>query len=696
MGLLSLLDRAVVATARSFTIADVRLPDHPLVYANPAFERMTGYRRKAVLGSNCRFLQGPGTDPTAVDEMRDAIRSGTPCSVTVLNYRADGSAFWNEVSLSPIAGADGAMTHVVGVQDDVTARVLAELGREQAHAQERETRSLLESVLATVPVGLGFWDLDGRFTSVNRALAEINGVPIEDHLGRRVDQVLDGDLTQVGDHVQTVIATGRPVLDQWVTGEVDDCPGELQHWLTSYYPVRDPDGALVSVGAVVSVVTAQRRAEADRSDALERERRARVAAEAAHERLGLLTRSMEVLTASLDLDASLARFADLLVPRPADWVAIHLVDDDGRAARAVLCHRDHERADRLAALHRPGDLPQPVADVLASGRPRLLTKEPEDLLTPSGASAGARRDLGLHSAVVVPLPARGRTIGTLSLARAETPEPLGPDDLSLALELATRVALAVDNQRLYARDHEVAVTLQQALLPDHLPEVDGIELCVRYVAGAVGVDVGGDWYDAFPLDGDRIALTIGDVVGHDLEAAVKMGELRTTLRAYAADGRGPADVVTRLDHLAGQHRQGFLATLVYGELEPATGRFTYTRAGHLPPVMIDAEGDVRVVDDRPSPPVGLGSRHHQHTLVLAPGSTIALYTDGLVERRGEDIDRGLERLLQAAAGTTDDPELLCDRLLSALSNPAEMADDIALLTVRRQGPAPPAPPPSAP
>jgi serine phosphatase RsbU (regulator of sigma subunit) len=403
--------------------------------------------------------------------------------------------------------------------------------------------------------------------------------------------------------------------------------------------------------------------------------------------MALLAQSMESLTTGLDLRTSLARFADLLVPDPADWVAVHLVEDDGTVVRAVLRNTDPLRVERLVAGEEgTNEVPEPVAEVLGTGRPVLLSKIPDNLLTAPTTepdNTDVIRDLGLHSAIVVPLPARGRTIGTLTFARSEGAAPFGSDDLSLALELATRAALVVDNKRLYERDHRVAITLQQSLLPDHLPEVEGIEMCVRYVAGAVGVDVGGDWYDAFPLSDGTIALTIGDVVGHDLAAAVKMGELRTTLRAYAAEGAAPAEVVYRLDHLVHQQGVGFVATLIYGVLDPATGLFTYTRSGHLPPILIGPDRKPVVVDDTPSPPLGMGWQHIQQELVLEPGATLVLYTDGLVERRDEDIDRGLRRLGEAAAHPTENTEGLCDLLLDELSDPGGLTDDIALLIVRR-------------
>ena len=682
-----LTDRAVLATERCLTITDPTLDDNPLVYVNPAFERVTGYTGAEILGKNCRILQGPGTDQDEVTRLRKAIAASESCTSVLLNYRADGTAFWNEISISPVVDREGAVTHFVGVQTDVTARVAADREREAALVTERETRALLESVLTTAPVGLGFWDRDLRYTRVNQALAEINGRSVEDHLGRHVLEVLGDDFAEVAELISSVIETGEPVLDHAIRGTTDARPGELRHWMTSYYPVHDPNGALVSVGAVVIEVTAQRQAEADRAEALERERQARLAAEAAQSRMALLAQSMEALTTGLDLRTSLARFADLLVPHPADWVAAHLVEDDGTVTRAVLRHADPLRVERLVAAEvDTHEVPGPVATVLGTGRPLMLEDIPDDLLVRLADDEDHGelvRDLGLHSAVVVPLPSRGRTIGTLLFARGEHSPPFGSDDLSLALELATRAALVVDNKRLYERDHQVAITLQQSLLPDHLPDIRGIEMCVRYVAGAVGVDVGGDWYDAFPLNDGTIALTIGDVVGHDLAAAVKMGELRTTLRAYAADGASPADVVNRLDHLTYQQGLGFVATLIYGILDPATGRFTYTRAGHLPPIIIALGEEPRVVDDLPSPPLGLGRSHLQHELVLAPGSTMVLYTDGLVERRDEGIDRGLHRLGEAAARPSENTESLCDLLLDELSDPGGLTDDIALLIVRR-------------
>jgi PAS domain S-box-containing protein len=683
----SLTDRAVLATERCLTISDPNLDDNPLIYVNPAFERVTGYAGADILGRNCRILQGPGTDQAEVIRLRKAIAASESCTTVLLNYRADGTAFWNEVSVSPILDRAGAVTHFVGVQNDVTARVAAEREREAAFATERETRALLESVLTTAPVGLGFWDLDLRYTRVNEALAEINGRSVEEHLGRHVLEVLGDDLREVVGLIQSVIHTGEPVLDHAIQGTTDARPGQVRHWVTSYYPVRDTNDTLVSVGAVVIEVTAQRRAEADRAEALERERHARLAAEAAQTRMALLAQSMEALTAGLDLKTGLARFADLLVPDPADWVAVHLVEDDGTVVRAVLRHTDPTRVERLVAGEAGTDeVPEPVAEVLGTGRPVLLSEIPDNLLTAHTTepdNTDVIRDLGLHSAIVVPLPARGRTIGALTFARSEAAPPFGSDDLSLALELATRAALAVDNKRLYERDHRVAITLQQSLLPDRLPDVDGFEMCVRYVAGAVGVDVGGDWYDAFPLNDGTIALTIGDVVGHDLAAAVKMGELRTTLRAYAADGAPPADVVNRLDHLAYQQGAGFVATLIYGVLDPTTGRFTYTRAGHLPPILIDLDRQPVIVDDIASPPLGMGWQHVQQELTLEPGSTLVLYTDGLVERRDEEIDRGLQRLAEAAAHPTENTESLCDLLLDELSDPGGLTDDIALLIVRR-------------
>src|SRR5439155_12767311 len=198
--------------------------------------------------------------------------------------------------------------------------------------------------------------------------------------------------------------------------------------------------------------------------------------------------------------------------------------------------------------------------------------------------------LGLESALVVPMRAHGRTLGVMSIATTASRRRLGEDDLVLAADLANRAGLAVDTARVYAEEHQVAVTLQHSFLPDELPQVPGLEWASEYVAGTVGQEVGGDWYDLVVTPEARVAITVGDVVGHDIRAATVMGQLRNTIRVYASEGYGPAELVTRLNRLAATLAVDPMATLVYGSLDLETGRLDYSSAGHLPPLVRTPEG----------------------------------------------------------------------------------------------------------
>jgi anti-anti-sigma factor len=238
-------------------------------------------------------------------------------------------------------------------------------------------------------------------------------------------------------------------------------------------------------------------------------------------------------------------------------------------------------------------------------------------------------------------------------------------------------------QRQLSEAQALAHVLQRSLLPERLPEIPGVALAGRYLPGAAGLEVGGDWYDVFPLAGGRVGLTIGDVVGRGLGAAVAMGQLRTALRAYAREATSPAAVVERLSGLVQELDGPQMATLVYAVLEPETGRLCFASAGHPPALLVGPGGAVRYLEEGRSPPLGVsGARPQEAVVVLEPGSTLLLYTDGLVEKRGDSIEAGMEALREAVAGPPGDLDSLCDdRILEAL-RPGAQADDVALLALR--------------
>ena len=550
-------DRAVVAAGLSFTISDPHQPDHPLVYVNPAFERTTGYSYDEAVGRNCRFLQGPDSDPAAVQRVREALAAEEHAVVTLLNHRKDGTAFWNELSLSPVYDGEGALTHFVGIQADVTARVLVE--------QERARHLAAETA-------------------------------------------------------------------------------------------------------------------------------ARAQAEQAQRRLALLAEATSMLAATLDVDESLTRLTDLVVPFVADWCLVELVSDDGDVRRVASSHVDPGMLD---VLHRVEELrgertaASPVERVIRTGQPLLLRTVPDALLDELDSGhelADAYRTLAPRSAMVVPLRARRQVLGALTLVSSTSGRTYDDDDLAMAADLARRAALTVDNARLYEREHHVAEALQRSLLPQ-LPVVDGIDRAARYLPGSRAAEVGGDWYDLFRLPDGAVGIAVGDVMGHDLTAAVAMGQLRSVLRSYAWQGSAPSVVLDHLDQLVQGLEMAQLATAIYARLDlPAGGAGTLqlANAGHLPPVLRRPDGTAVLLDGAQSLLVGaaLGTARDELTVPIEPGTMLVLYTDGLVEQRGLDPDAGLERL-RLAVEAVDGAEacVVVDELLRALDGTTR-DDDVALLVVR--------------
>jgi serine phosphatase RsbU (regulator of sigma subunit) len=281
----------------------------------------------------------------------------------------------------------------------------------------------------------------------------------------------------------------------------------------------------------------------------------------------------------------------------------------------------------------------------------------------------------------VPLTLDDEVIGVLHVSSDER-DHFGEDTLGLLVPAAERAALAIGRARIVERERRIAETLQRSLLPDTLPSIDGLALAARFLPGA-GLEVGGDWYDALPLPSGELAVVIGDVAGKGLRAATLMGELRSGLRAYAIEGGGPMDTLIRLDRLA--VRLSHMATVVLLHLAPDLARFRYASAGHLPALLIAADGSARFLRDGASTPLlALREDVEDGEAALEPGDRVVLYTDGLVERRREPIDESLERLRTAAEGFDGTVEALCDHLIAALRPPAGSPhDDVAVIALKR-------------
>ncbi|MEX2972105.1 SpoIIE family protein phosphatase [Streptomyces sp. C184] len=303
---------------------------------------------------------------------------------------------------------------------------------------------------------------------------------------------------------------------------------------------------------------------------------------------------------------------------------------------------------------------------------------------------------GIHSRIAVPLRARGVILGVAIFWRSNVPEPFEDEDLSVAEELVARAAVSIDNARRYTREHTMAVTLQRSLLPRALPEQNAVEAAYRYLpaqAGRGGLGgVGGDWFDIIPLPGARVALVVGDVVGHGLHAAATMGRLRTAVHNFANLDLPPDEIlwhldelVTRIDQDEGAEGSVTGATCLYAIYDPASGSCTMARAGHVQPVLLRPDGTAEIADVPGGPPLGLGGLPFETWQQQLPeASRLVLFTDGLVEDRNRDLDEGmalLSRTLSDHPGRT--PEETCEAALSALL-PERPSDDIALLVARTQ------------
>jgi GAF domain-containing protein/anti-sigma regulatory factor (Ser/Thr protein kinase) len=425
----------------------------------------------------------------------------------------------------------------------------------------------------------------------------------------------------------------------------------------------------------------------ENAELIARERAARVSAETGEHLQRLLSDASHAFAASLELDETLSAVTRLTVPALADWCGVFLAHEDGR----VVLADDAATSDRLRDALRgvdaryPSGLGRPygVRAVMRSGRSELYATIDEDLLealaTPA-VSADELRALGVRSALVVPLPARGHTTGALAFARVAG-EPYTGAELDFAEELGRRAALAIDNARRYHAERLAVARLQRSLLPQALPLASGLTAASRYLPGASGMDVGGDWYDLIELGDGRLGVVVGDVMGRGIEAAAVMGQLRASVRAYAIEGHAPPALLDRLDRVVGSLGDGQLVTCLYGILEPDTGELTIGAAGHLPPLVV-ADGAARYLPVDPGLPLGVGGATYRASRVQLPaGATLLLYTDGLVEGRDCPIDDGMERLRTAAAAAPGRPDELCDTVLRALGRDGEHDDDTALLAV---------------
>ncbi|MFC9591873.1 SpoIIE family protein phosphatase [Streptomyces sp. NPDC056944] len=572
-----------------------------------------------------------------------------------------------------------------------------------------------QAIFGQSPFGFLLFGTDLTVKRANRRFATVFGGEADDHRGRTVHDYLGhAEADRMTTALRRVLETGESVTDFQIVGAA---PGarDRRHWSINLYRVHSGSGRPIGVAGLGIDVT----------------RRHNAAREAASARrnLALLNEAGARIGNSLDLEATARELLDVAVPGFCDLASVDLFQglltgdeappgrwgnshDVGYGAgsaelrRVAFASAVSDTPLRTEEGHGPdsgccGPVPievgavhrypfnSPCAGALRTGRVRTVP--------------GAEGDL-VQSTLVVPMVAHDTLVGLVQFSRAKGSEPFGERDRALAVELAARAAVCIDNARLYRREHERALILQRSLLPPGDPEAAGLDIACRYLPGTAATEVGGDWFDVIELPGHRTALVIGDVMGRGLRAAVAMGELRTAVRTLAQLDLEPAEVLSHLDEIARglgapigaqqsrTHKnrgpelsEVYLATCVYAVYDPVTRRCTFANAGHLPPVLVEPGEEALLLDVPPGMPLGVGGEPFEEVEVELPeGALLALYTDGLVESRDHPLDEGLQAFRRALTDPDRPLEDVCDRVLTSL-NTGHGEDDIALLMARIQG-----------
>ena len=610
---------------------------------------------QSIEGFNARLH--PDDLPRVSEALESAITTAGDFETAYRILLPTGDTRWVAARGRGLEPRDGRATRFIGVAYDVTA--------------EQEGEARVARVLEAMPAGFYSLDRQWRFTHLNAEAERLLGLSRDELLGQVVWDAFPAAAKSIfEDSFREALATGRPVafdahypapLDGWY---------ELRAWPT-------PDGLSVYFLEVTERRQAQERAE----------RAAR--------RVALLAQVSSELSTTLDVQAATARLPRLVVPALADFCILTVIEADGQPRDVGSWHVDPARRaliERYAEV-RLDSMPitSPVARALHLDEAlRFSGSEVLDLLQP-GPAHDLLSVLAPESEVALPLRARGRTLGLLTLFYSEGHSPTD-EDITVAQDVADRAGMAWDNARLFGEQQQLAEGLQRSLLTEP-PEPDHAEVVVRYLPAVEAARVGGDWYDAFLQPGGTTTLVIGDVVGHDTAAAAAMGQLRGLLRGIATySGAGPAEVLRGLDASMELLQVNTLATAAVARFEQndderrrAVTRMVWSNAGHLPPLALNPDGSVTVLADwKADLLLGVDplTERTESTVTLDRGTTVLLYTDGLIERRDADLDTGLDRLRTSLAELADRPlQELCDELLERLVE-GKPEDDVALVAVR--------------
>lgn len=656
-----------------------------IVLWSPEAERLFGYSAADALGQNAGLLMVEPAKLELVTELFKQVRAGAVWQGVFPIVHADGTVRDIEFRNMRMLDVDGGV-FALGLGADLTTvrRVETDMG-------------LSSSLVDQSPIGLAVFDTELRIVRVNEALEGMYGLSAASMLGRTVREVSPGiDAVGIETAMRRVLDTGEPLLDLETVGRTYADLGRDHAWSISYYRIEDPTGRVLGLATSVA-------------DFTERHHAAEEIA-AARGRLAVIAEAGTRIGTTLDLQQTAQELASVVVPMLADIATVDVLESVMRGetvSRVASGENADFRALAIAAAD-PGEVigaVDPVGEPASYPTDRLITRAVREgqpvvvhrvssrmlrRIARDDRAAALLRRAGVHSYLAAPLIARGEVLGVIGLYRTLNQKAFDDQDRTLAVELAARAAISIDNARLYAGERLAALTLQRSLLPHEPPTVDGIELATRYIPAVR--EVGGDWFDVLPLKDGKVGLIVGDVMGKGLRAAAIMGQLRTATRAFAQLDLAPDELLRHLDDIIGSAEGDFIATCVYAVCDPGTGRCQFSTAGHLPPVLVPPGGRAELIDIPNGVPLGVGGiGFHTVERQLAEGTVLALFTDGLVEDRRQSLDVGLRALMRVLKLKPRHRSLedTCDLVLGTLQQSAD--DDIALL-LARMGPAAPAEP----
>ncbi|MEV4170727.1 SpoIIE family protein phosphatase [Nonomuraea sp. NPDC049709] len=642
-----------------------------------AAEELTGYTAAGIIGRPVATLLPPDGDNRGGGE-RPGAHLPRPGLTEV--RRRDGQVIMVRADAAPLALDGGAGSRQ---ESWLVSAIPATLDL------STDTGALLESLISSFPVAMAIWDKDLRCVWFNEAAEQLSdGYPYY-RIGRSLTEAIPGiDTAALQDAMREVLADGRPTIDR----EAHWSHGDQKRALSvSLLPLQGADGRVLGVCSVALDFSNSK----------------------ARDHLDLLREASVRLGSTLDVMSTAQELAELAIPVLADYVTVDVPEAMMPGAEPLRRPAVTEagspvfRRAGVASVHDgvPESLREreqtvfmpprsPFMAVLHSRRPHfepVLDTSPGTWLDRDPDRARIIHATGMHSLIVIPLEARGDVLGVAAFARTSNPAPFTRNDLVLAEELVTRAALSLDNAHQYTRARLTALTLQRDLLPHDLHGSATVEVASRYLPSDTREGVGGDWYDVIHLPGARIALVVGDVTGHGINAAATMGRLRTAVRTLAYLDLPPDELLTHLDHLMAEDARGLDAmgaTCLYAVYDPRTSRCTMATAGHPPPAIVTPSGEVTFPSLPTGTPIGVGLGSFQsRDLHLPAGTLLALYTDGLIETRQTDLDAGMARLGDALAHAAPQSAILervCTAVIGSIVGDAPAEDDIALLMARIQ------------